>query len=42
MNNFIKDVENALLNNDVSLKEIMRSHLAYLNTLSKRKDTTDY
>lgn len=27
MNNFIKDVENALLNNDVSLKEIMRSHL---------------
>ena len=27
MSNFIKDVENALLNNDVSLNEIMRSHL---------------
>ena len=27
MSNFIKDVENALLNNDVSLKEIMRSYL---------------
>lgn len=26
-NNFIKDVENVLLNNDVSLKGIMCSHL---------------
>lgn len=29
MSNFIKDVENALLNNDVSLKEIMRSHCGF-------------
>lgn len=27
MSNFIKDIENALLNGDISLKEIMRAHL---------------
>ena len=32
MISFIKDVENALLNNDVSLKEIMRSHLEQRST----------
>lgn len=27
MSDFIKDIENALLNGDISLKEIMRAHL---------------